>query len=182
MSILVAEEGVAGRVAVGGPQRLVVVGRHRRRGGGWDELPAGAVADALEAAGPGAVVLARGADADPGAIALAALARLLGHRVVRLPAHPAAAAWVVAVALHPDFTDDGSARRLEALAGAPGAAGARLPRRRVGDDGPEVPVLRPGALARWAGCAWRACPRCAGGGPTGGHCGRCGAPAPAVTA
>ena len=182
MSTLVAEEGVAGPVAPRHPQRLVVVRRGRRRGGGWDDLAAYAVADALEAAGPDAVVLARGAEADPGAIALPGLARLLGHRVVRLPAHAAAAAWVVAVALHPDFTDDASARRLEALAGAPGAGGARLPHRRVGDDGPEVPVLRPGALARWAGCAWRACPRCSGGGPPGGRCGRCGAPGLAVTA
>ena len=142
MRPLVAEECVARPVVGGDPERLVVVARDSRRGAGWHDLPPDRVADALEAAGPGAVVLARGVDADPGALALPWLARLLGHHVVRLPADPVAAAWVVAVALHPDFTDDGRVRRLEALAGVarparrhrPAASAGR--RRRAGGPGP----------------------------------------------
>lgn len=175
MRALVAEESIARLVTTPGAERLVMVPRaHRRRAGRWDVLEADRVVDALARAGAGGVVLARGIDADPGAATLAAIGRMMGHDVVLLPGEPLLAAWAVGVAAHRDFPDDGLVRRLEVLAGAAGAAGS-LPLRSAGSGGPAVPALRPRVLARWAGCAWRACERCSGGGPAGGRCGRCGA-------
>lgn len=180
MSALIVEQGIASLAGAAGRTGIVVVPRARRgRGRGWADVEADHVVDALEAAGPAAVVLARGPHADPGAAVLGALARIMGRAVVRLPGDRCRAAWVLAVAAHPDFDRDGLLRRLEALAGAATCA-APLPRRAIGDDGPVVPALRPRVLSRWAGCAWQACAHCAGGGPAGGRCGRCGAAGIAV--
>lgn len=176
MTTLVAEESVARMVAGAGEGALVVVPRLRRgRAKGWEGLEADRVVDALVAAGPRAVVLARGLDADPGGAALPALGRVMGHRVVRLPRDPSEAAWMIAVAIHPGFAGECLVRRLEALAGIASAGGA-LPRRAIGAGGAAVPALRPAVLGKWAACAWRACRRCPGGGAEGGRCGRCGAP------
>lgn len=175
MRTLVAEEGIARLVPGTGTERLVVVPRARRRKAGrWAALDADRVVEALVDAGAGAVVLTRGAGADPGAAVLADLARVMGRDVVLLPATPDLAAWAIAVATHRDFPDDDLVRRLEALVGVACDAGP-LPRRSIGSDGPAVPALRPSALGKWAGCAWRACGRCSGGGSAGGRCGRCGA-------
>jgi hypothetical protein len=175
MRALVAEESIARLVTGPGVERLVVVSRaHPRRGGPWNGLEADRVVDALAGAGAGGVVLARSIDADPGAAVLPGIGRMMGHEVVLLPDEPVVAAWALGVAAHRDFPDEGLVKRLEALAGAADAAGP-LPLRRVGSRGPAVPALRPRVLARWAGCAWRACGRCSGGGPAGGRCGRCGA-------
>jgi hypothetical protein len=176
MTTLVAEESVARMVAGPRADALVVVPRVRaRRGRGWQGLDADRVVDALVAAGPRAVVLARGLDADPGGGVLPALGRVMGHRIVRLPGDPSEAAWTIAVAVHPGFAGESTVRRLEALAGVASTGGA-LPRRTIGAGPAAVPALRPAVLGKWAACAWRACLRCAGGGVAGGVCGRCGAP------
>ncbi len=174
MTALVVEEGLA--AALGGPplDGMVVVPRRRaRRGAGWADLDPDQVVEALERAGPDAVVLARPAADDPGARALSALAGVMGREVVRLPGEADAAAWVVAMAGRLAPLAAGPARRLQVLAGA--ASAPVLPRRPVGAGSVRMPALRPGVLARWAGCAWRPCGRCAGGGLPGGPCGRCGA-------
>jgi hypothetical protein len=171
---VVAEEGLA--AAVGGPSLdgVVVVPRPRRpRRRGWADLDPDAVVEALERAGPDAVVLARAAADDPGARALPALAAIMGREVVRLPADADAAAWVVAMAgtLGPGGVEP--ARSLQVLVSA--AAAPALPRRPVGAGDARMPALRPGVLARWAACVWRPCGRCGGGGLPGAPCGRCGA-------
>ena len=156
------------RLAGDGARMVVAIGRPRRRRR-EAAIHADAVVAAIEAAGPDAVVLARPPDADPGGASVRPVAVLLGVPCVRLPPAAEAAAWVVAVAANAQFGDTALVRRLEALAGA--AADGRTP-----------PALRPGVLARWAGCAWRPCSRCGGGGVAGGPCGRCGAPAIGVVA
>jgi hypothetical protein len=169
---VVVEEGLA--AAVGGPPAdgVVVVPRPRgRRRGVRADLDPDAVVEALDRAGPGAVVLARSVSADPGGRALPALAAVMGREVVRLPDEGEAAAWVVAMAGGLASPGAHPARRLQVLAGA--AAAPVLPRRPVGAA--RMPALRPGVLARWAGCVWRPCGRCAGGGLPGAPCGRCGA-------
>jgi GNAT superfamily N-acetyltransferase len=175
MTTLVAEESVARMVAGAGAGLVVVPRVRRRRAKGWEGLDADRVVDALVAAGPRAVVLARGPEADPGGGALPALGRVMGHRVVRLPGDVSEAAWTIAVAVHPGFAGEGIVRRLEALAGIASAGGA-LPRRAIGPGRSAVPALRPAVLGKWAACAWRACARCPGGGAAGARCGRCGAP------
>ncbi len=168
---VVVEHGLASSGAAGPGAGTVVVPRPRGRRG-WADLDPEAVVDALDRAGLGAVVLARTALADPGARALPALAEIMGREVVRLPADRDAAAWVVAVAGTRAAGAD-PARLLQVLVSA--AASPVLPRRPVGAGPARMPALRPGVLARWAGCAWRPCGRCAGGGLPGGACGRCGA-------
>jgi hypothetical protein len=176
MTTVVAEESVARMVAGSGAEGLVVVPRaRRRRARGWEGLDADRVVDALVAAGPRAVVLARAPEADPGGGVLPALGRVMGHRVLRLPGDASEAAWTIAVAVHPAFDGEGIVRRLEALAGIASAGGA-LPRRAIGPGRAAVPALRPAVLGKWAACAWRACLCCPGGGAAGGRCGRCGAP------
>jgi hypothetical protein len=175
MTAIVVEEGLALAVAAPRGERVVIVPRpSRRRGGGPDGLDPDAVVEALERAGPGAIVLARPPAADPGARALPALAAVMGREVVRLPEDAEAAAWVVAVAAVLDRGAGATARRLQVLVGTAAAAPA-LPRRPVGAGAARMPALRPGVLARWAGCVWRPCARCGGGGLPGAACGRCGA-------
>jgi hypothetical protein len=169
---VVVELSLAPASAAGSGEGLVVVPRTRRRRG-WADLDPDAVVDALDRAGPGAVVLARTPLADAGARALPALARIMGREVVRLPAEGEAAAWVVAVAGTLSAAGADPSRRLQVLVGA--AAAPALPRRPVGAGPARMPALRHGVLARWAGCAWRPCARCAGGGLPGAVCGRCGA-------
>lgn len=178
MSALVAEESVARLVAGPSPEHLLVVSRGRRRARGWRRLEADRVVSALDAGGPAALVLARDVGADPGAGVLVHLARIMGNDVVRLPSAPVEAAWAIGVAAHEDFQGDGLLRRLEALVGETRGHG-HLPRRALGSGAARVPALRPAVLAKWAACAWRPCATCAGGGPAGGRCGRCGAPMPA---
>ena len=101
--------------------------------------------------------------------ALPALAAVMGREVVRLPGDDDAAAWVVAVAGALAGEGADAARRLQVLVGA--TAAPALPRRPVGARAARVPALRPGVLARWAGCAWRPCGRCAGGGLPGAPAG-----------
>ncbi len=157
------DESIARRAGAGA-RRVVGIARERRRRRGGGGITADAVAAAIEAAGAEPVVLARPAEADPDAAAVRPVAVLLGVPCVRLPSALDAAAWLVAVAAHAEFGDTALVRRLEALAGAAAEGGT-------------PPVLRPGVLARWAGCVWRPCPRCGGGGVDGGPCGRCGASA-----
>lgn len=172
MSALVVERSVAAW-ALPGSRPMQVVPRRRRRGR-WLDLDADAVIEAIDAAGHDPIVLARPAADDPGASCLPALGVLLGAAHVRLPGDPARAGWVVSVATQPSFGDGSSLRRLEALVGA-AAGGASLPGRGT-DEVRGVPAVRPGVLARWAGCAWRPCARCGGGGLPGAACARCGAP------
>jgi len=176
VTALVVEEGLAALVSGPPPDGVVVVPRSRCRGRGRAELDADAAVAALDRAGPGAVVLARAPSADPGGRALPALAAVMGREVVRLPDDGDAAAWVVAMAGRLASGGTEPARRLQVLAGAAAAAAAPvLPRRPVGAGAASMPALRPGVLARWAGCVWSPCGRCAGGGLPGAPCGRCGA-------
>jgi hypothetical protein len=173
MTSLVVEEALAQAVAGVRGGRLQVVGRDpRARRRGWAALSPDAVVAALEAAGPAAVVLARAPSADPGARALPALARIMGRQVVRLPDDAEGAAWVVGMAAAWE-PGEGLDRRLQVLVGAAGGV-PTLPRRGVGQSA-RMPAVRPGVLARWAGCVWRPCGRCAGGGLPGAPCGCCGA-------
>jgi hypothetical protein len=171
VTAIVVEAALASAGAAEPSEDVVVVPRLRRRRG-WADLDPDDVVVALDRAGPRALVLARPAPADPGARALPALAAVMSREVVRLPDDDDAAAWVVAVAgaLAGEGAD---ARRLQVLVGA--TAAPALPRRPVGGGTARMPALRPGVLARWAGCAWRPCGRCAGGGLPGAPCGRCGA-------
>ena len=155
MIALVAEESLVRLVAGPGLQRLTVIPRAHGRRRGWKDLDADRVVDILDEGGPGALVLVRDVEADPGARVLGELARVMGLDLLRLPAAPGEAAWTLAVAAHDDFQGDGLLRRLEALVGEMGEGGP-LPRRALG-PGLRVPALRPAALARWAGCAWRPC-------------------------
>ena len=159
MSALVVEERIATSAVTGSDGDLVVVPRARRRGR-WMPLDADRVVATLSALRRDAIVMTRTAAADPGAVSLGALARIMGVDVVRLPDAEAEAAWAVAVAAHPDFGGR-DRRRLEVLVGAAASGHAR-------------PSLRPGVLARWASRSWRPCARCAGGGLLGCPCGRCG--------
>jgi hypothetical protein len=181
VTALVVEEGLAAAAGGAPTEALIVIPRPRsRRGRGCAELDPDAVVEALDRAGAGAVVLARAPSADPGGRALPALATVMGREVVRLPDDGDAAAWIVAMAGRLACGGPDPARRLQVLAGA--AAAPVLPRRPVGAGAARMPALRPGVLARWAGCAWRPCGRCAGGGLPGAPCGRCGAGLPAAAA
>lgn len=174
MTVLVVEQGIAQAVAGSGRAALAVVPRERRRRDDrWAPLAPDAVVEVLEAAGRDALVLARGLAADPAAASLPALARVMGHEVIRLPDHVDAAAWVLAVALAWKPGEGDVAHRLQVLVGAAGRARA-LPQRELGGRMVRIPAVRPRVLARWAGCVWRPCGRCGGGGLPGAPCGRCG--------
>lgn len=147
-----------------------VVPRRRRRGR-WLRVDPGDALDALELAGPGAVVLAAEPAADPGAAALLGVARLGGNPVVLLPERRSDAGWVVALArawAHAGET--ALVRRLEAATGLAARCAA----------GQEGDGLGWRALGRLAAAAWRPCRWCAGGGGAGPWCGRCGAGAVAT--
>lgn len=180
MTRIVVEAGLLSRLADAPPPDVVAAARARGRRG-WRPMDGDDVVAALRVAGPGAVVAARGAGADPGATLLRRLAAAAGHEVVTLPDDPDAAAWAVAVAARAGGRDGPVARRLQALAGLAAAPPPTIPRRDRGAAGP-LPSLRPAVLARWAECAWRPCPRCGGGGLPGAPCGRCAAPLPAGAA
>jgi hypothetical protein len=171
MSVIVVEESVASAIPSEGLGRIHIVPRDRRRDGSWPAVAADAVVATLEAAGSGALVLARPPVADPGAAALSALADVMEREVVRLPASARAAAWVVGVALAGNEGSLPPLRALQALAGAADRLG-----RACGEGGePRMPAIRPVVLLRWARSGWRACDRCRGGGLPGARCGRCGA-------
>lgn len=180
MSRLVVEAGLLSRLADAPPPGLVAVARARGRRG-WRPIDGDDVVAALRAAGAGAVVAVRAADADPGAALLRRLAAAAGHELVTLPDDPDAAAWAVAVAARGGGREGSVARRLQALAGLAAAPPPTIPRRDRGTAG-LLPALRPAVLVRWAECAWRPCPRCGGGGLPGAPCGRCAAPLPAGAA
>lgn len=169
MRTIVAEESIASRVATPDPERLAVVARSQR-GRRWASLDADSVVESLVGAGPSAVVMARRSHADPEAAVLATLALVMGHQVVRLPADVDAAAWVLGIAIHPDFPHDASVRRLDALSTLT-TMHTGLPRRMIGCRGTVVPSLRPAVLSRLTGCAWRPCERCGGGPLAGAACG-----------
>ena len=160
MTAIVVEQALASAGAAEPSEAVVVVSRARVRRRGWADLDPDDVVAALDGAGPRALVLARPVLADPGARALPALAAVMGREVVRLPGDDDAAAWVVAVAGALAGEGADAARRLQVLVGA--TAAPALPRRPVGAGTTRMPALRPGVLARWAGCAWRPCGRCAG--------------------
>ena len=164
MRSLVADEALIGTAAPPGWFTAIPRSPGRR----WRRDTSGnvdAVVAAVEAAGPGAIVLARPPEGDGGGGAASAVARMMGAEVVRLPAGAAAAAWTVGVALRAlDDDDDGLVRRLQGLASLC-AAGL-----------PVTSSLRPAVLLRYAGWAWRPCRACDGGGVEAGPCGRCGAP------
>ncbi len=169
-TIIVAERSLVCRVAgLEASGRVVTVPRERRRGR-WSPLVADEVVDALEAAGPGAVVLARPVAVDIDAAALPGLARVLGREVVQLPADGDRAAWVIAVAVHVEAGDTAdTVRTLQSVAGLAAAA-------RQGQDGYLPAGARPGLVLRWARRSWRPCAHCGGGGCAGTPCGRCGGP------
>ena len=146
----------------------------RGRGGAMD---VDAVADAVAAAPPSAVVLARPPWADPPAAALAGVAMLLDREVVWLPPALGQAAWAVALianwAAYSAPRD--LVRRAQVAVGHAALPACRLPRRPWGCERVQMPALRPMALARWCDRLWLPCAHCViGGGAPGGACGRCG--------
>src|SRR5262245_13585121 len=171
---LVVDGALAPEVEVDG---AVIVPRPHGRSRRSRNAHAEACSEALASVPPPALVLARSSVADPGARRLRELAALRGHRVLRLPDDAEDAAWVAGLALRlAELGEQSLVRVLEVAAGiggrtpsVPGASGSR-------------PILRPRAIARWARAAWRACPRCDGGGAAGGACGRCGAEVPEAAA
>ncbi len=123
-----------------------------------------------------ALVLARPDASDPDAACLAALARLAGHQVVRLPARLDEAVWSVGAGFAvEDLSDRDRNRVLDVVCCGPDAAPA-MPRQAWGPGGLTVPAVRPATLARWACCAWRPCGWCDAGGLSGHRCRRCGYP------
>lgn len=154
----------------GGAGDVHVVPRRRRRGR-WLRLEPAEVLDALDRAGPGALVLAATPCADPGASALAGLARLGGVEVVLLPARAREAAWAVALARA--WARAGEAALARRMQAAPGLA-ARC------TGGGEGAGLGWRALGRVAAAAWRPCRWCGSGGGAGAWCARCGAGAVAA--
>ena len=161
---IVVEESLATLLGAAPPVHRV--GRMRSRGR-WRDITADAVLDALDAAGPRALVLARPGVADAGAIAVPSIARTTGREVVRLPGGLTGAAWTVAIGARVAHDDRAALIRvLQVLAGIGGAASTHM------RDG----LLNPAVLVRWAQRAWHPCVRCAGGGLPGCPCGRCGAP------
>ncbi|MGD9696825.1 MAG: hypothetical protein AB7V42_14335 [Thermoleophilia bacterium] len=166
MSRLIVERGIAPC-----PGASIVVVPRRRRRGGWMPLEADAVVDAIEEAGPRALVAARAAGDDPGASLLPGVAALMGRRIVRLPAEPDVAAWVIAMAGAWLAEGEDICRALDVLAGA-AACVAEPPRR--GSGAASWLALRPRALVRWARRAWRPCLRCGAGGLVGAPCAGCG--------
>jgi len=159
---IVAEESLATLLDADLPMHRV--GRLRSRGR-WRDITADAVLDAFEAAGPRALVLARPAAADAGAVAVPSLARTTGREVVRLPGDRVSAAWTVAIGARVAHDDRaGLVRALQVLAGIGGGPPTHL------RDG----SLNPTLLVRWSRRAWRPCGRCTGGGLPGCSCGRCG--------
>jgi hypothetical protein len=137
-----------------------------RRGGRWLRVEAAEALDVLGRAGPAAVVLAPEPAVDPGAAPLLGLARLAGNPVVLLPARPADAGWVVALArAWARGGETALVRRIEAAAGLAARCGA----------GGEGDGLGWRALGRLAASSWRPCRWCTGGGGAGAWCARCGA-------
>lgn len=185
--VLLAEQGLLALAGLEGGEHVVPVPRAERRRrprrrARWADLDPEATLEALGAASPTAIVLARPADADPGAACLAPLARLVGLDVLTLPAAADVAGWTLAVAATWAATGEPNLVRALAVAAALGESEAALPRRPWGASGVAVPAVRPAVLARWAARAWRPCRWCRGGGGLlGVVCGRCGA-APALEA
>lgn len=175
-TVLVADEALvlAAGVAAGAAVRAVprASGGRRRPA----RLDPDAVIDVLADAGPGAVVLARPAWADPPMSSLAALGVVLGCDVVWLPEDDAPAAW--ALALIASWAAESPpvelVRRAQVAVGLALMAPASLPRRPWGVDDVPVPAVAPDALGRWCDCAWTACEWCDQGGAAGAPCPSCG--------
>ena len=154
--------------------RLIRPSRPWHRGAGWhDVLPERAV-DTVRVLPRSAIVLARSPGADPGGSCVAAVARLFGHRPLKLPEPPQAALWVVATAV--EWWAAGLPQVERALAVACGLAAEAWAS--VSEDHVDPPLadLPRGTVGRWAGRAFAACGWCRhGGGLPGAPCAVCGA-------
>jgi hypothetical protein len=181
---IVVEHGIIAHLG-GVPSGMRIVARRRsrwwrRHRTPWASLDPEAVLDTLAEIHRPAVVLARRAVADPGARCLIDVARLLGLEVRTLPDSCEEAAWIAGIAGSlGEAPPAGGGRALDVLCCGP-AIVPTSPRQRWGPTGISVPALRPGTIARWASCAWRACRWCAAGGLPGDRCRRCGNPIDAV--
>jgi hypothetical protein len=176
---IVVEAGLAVRARVAFAPAVMVAPRRRRRWSAreeWRALDPAETVEVLRSAPRSALVLARGASADPGGACLASLAPLAGLAALRLPEPLDAAVWTVALAAH--WAAEGTDDLLRPLAVVCGLweREAALPRRAWGAADLPVPALRPGALARWSARAWRPCTWCRrGGGLVSARCALCGA-------
>ena len=166
---ILIEDSLARAADVRPRDRIQVVPRGARRGR-VRPLDPDAVVQALLGA-PGALVLARPSEADPGAACLGPLGRALGRTVLSLPARRDAAAWTITQGAA--WIGEGAPRLEPALAVAcalpglpPGAAA--LPRRRWGDGDLVVPGVRPRALASLGGVRVAGLPLVSGRRPRGG--------------
>lgn len=166
MTIVIAEPSVAGGIA-----GVRLIPRFRRRGprATWAPVCVADVLDALGAAGPTPVVLARPPWSDPGATAVWSAARALGLDPVPLPAAAAPARWLVALAAA--WANAGVAsidRHLKLVGGA--AAVQATPSGRAN----RLAGRRPAVIARWASLVWAPCAYCIdAGGMPGAGCAQC---------
>lgn len=169
---LVVDGEVADAACVDGHVGVHVVpapGRRRR-------LDAAAVIDALDAAGPDALVLARPPWREPALAPLAALSVVLGRDMLWLPADLAPAAWAVALitAWAQSTPPADLARRAQVAVGLASMPPESLPTRTWGPGDVPVPAMAGDSLARWCDCAWQECDWCDAGGLRGGACPACG--------
>lgn len=139
-------------------------------------VDAEAVVDVLDAAGSGALVLARPPWADPAAAPLAAIAIVLGRDLLWLPPGIPAAGWAAALiaAWSRDSDPDDLLRRAQVAVGLASMSPENLPLRPWGEDELLVPAVGTDALARWCDCAWRPCRWCDAGGAGRAPCPSCG--------
>lgn len=167
---LVIDAAVADAAGIAAQPRVALLPRGRRGAADAD-----AITEAMAQAPLPALVLVRPPWADPAMGPVAAVALLLAHRVVWLPAALAEAGW--AAALIATWMDDvphaDLVRRAEVAVGLAALPSCRLPRRPWGGARAAMPALAPQSLGRWCDRLWEACPRCAGGGAPGAPCPRC---------
>ena len=170
---IVVDHLVGAALGAGRAEGVHVVPRPARRARG---LGADEVLDALEEAGPQALVLALPPWVHPQSEPLPVLARVADRELLWLPARIPAAAWAVRlIAGWARSSARGDLiRRAQVLMGLADASAVPLPRRQWGEDGPRVPAVGPRALARWCDCAWARCDCCPGGGLRAVGCPSCG--------
>lgn len=150
----------------------VVPSARRRR----ERVDADDVLDALDAAGPEALVLTRPPWSEPTLAPLAALSVVTGREMLWLPPDLGRAAWAVALiaAWARTTPADDLLRRAQVAAGLATLPPGHLPMRAWGPDDAPVPAMTSDSLARWCDCAWQECQWCDGGGVGHAPCPSCG--------
>jgi hypothetical protein len=162
-----AEAGVAAHPGVH------VVPPLRRR---QHRLDAEDVIEVLDAAGVGALVLARPPWCEPALAPMPALSIVLGREMLWLPGELPMAAWAVALitAWARSTPSADLSRRAQVAVGLASMAPESLPTREWGPGEARVPAMAGDSLARWCDCAWHSCDWCDAGGIESLPCPACG--------